>query len=149
MGFCLSLVAHFCLLLLICFQYWFVPETTANSKTEMQRLKAELKILSDHVFEHAPGIKIFFQGINSLCDQKVINVWVNNPAAQRCPFCLCTPNQMTEALMDPWLECQMTPEACGVLCLSILHFGLNSLNAILHIGYNQDLQEWSAFSRDP
>ena len=43
----------------------------------------------------------------------------------------------------------MTPEACGVICLSVLHFGLNSLNALLHISYNQDFQQWSAYSRDP
>ena len=43
---------------------------------------------------------------------------------------------------------KMTIENMKLICLSVLHFGINSLCCFIHVGYNQDFCKWSAWDKN-
>ena len=112
----------------------YVKETTEITKKEDDRLEAEINALTR--FEWTGGISVGYVAIKSMLDGKCCNVASGNNSSQRCPFCGAGPKDFNSLralfMADPNLLAQ--------LCLSILHFGLRSVDLIFNIGFNQDFK---------
>jgi hypothetical protein len=116
----------------ICFE----RETKDSIQTESFRLKEEVNELKPLVLIDNPKITISYKGLFTMIDGKVLNELTKNPASSSCPICHKTSRQMSNP------DQEFTPKP-GTLeyGASILHFGLRSFEAIVKIGYRQDVKK--------
>ena len=107
-----------------------VKENREFTQAEAKRLKEELKNIP--VLNITPNISVKLHAIFSMNDQKVISD-VLGIAYCRCPLCQLTGQGMTS--FDEIFD--LNPEALEMIVLSILHYGLRSLDFLLKIGYHK------------
>ena len=114
----------------------FERETKDSIQTESFRLKEEVKKLETLVLVDDPRVTVSYKGLFTMIDGKVLNELTKNPASSSCPLCHQTSRQMSNP------EGEFTPKP-GTLeyGASILHFGLRSFEAIVKIGYRQDVKK--------
>jgi hypothetical protein len=114
----------------------FERETKDSIQTESLRLKEEIKKLETLVLLEDPRVTVSYKGLFTMIDGKVLNELTKNPASSSCPLCHQTSRQMSNP------EGEFTPKP-GTLeyGASILHFGLRSFEAIVKIGYRQDVKK--------
>ena len=117
-------------------RHLYAQETTEIIKTENQRLKTEIESLSN--FEWTENVSVGFIGFNSMNDQKVVNAINDNNSSQKCPFCLCGMRDFNQI----GVIFRADPDALGQLCLSVLHFGIRSVEHIFKVGFNQDFERF-------
>ena len=124
-------------------RFWYVKETEETLREELNRLLEEREFLDD--LDLGGGIKVSYNGILSLLDQKALNALVGNRCAQRCPLCGLLPR---EYLQDGEINYEFFPGVISYLCLSILHFGLRTIENLLKIGYHKYFKQNSCYAKN-
>ena len=124
-------------------RFWYVKETEETLRQELNRLLEEREFLDDLDIDE--NIKVSYNGILSLLDQKALNALVGNRCAQRCPLCGLLPR---EYLRDGEINYQFFPGAISYLCLSILHFGLRTVENLLKIGYHKYFKQNCCYAKN-
>ena len=102
---------------------------------ENERLSAEIENLKSYIVSENPKISIFYSGLETLVDGKVVST-VTNGNTTRCNVCDATRSEMARN-EGPFITISDQRLSFG---LSPLHFGLRALEALLHIGYKQDVK---------
>ena len=115
-------------------RHLFKKESTEIIKEEDQRVKAEISNLSK--YNYTECVCVGYLGFQSMCDQKIVNAVNDNNSAQKCPFCLCGLKDFNQI----GLFFQANVDALAELCLSVLHFGINSVGHVFKVGFNQDFK---------
>ena len=115
----------------------FEIENKETIVTEHERLSAEIKHLDSYVVSEHPRISISYQGLETLVDGKVVSS-VTNGNTTRCNVCDATRSEMANN-EGPFIAVSDHRLSFG---LSPLHFGLRAFEALLHIGYKQDVKSF-------
>ena len=114
----------------------YEKETSDTIRVEATQLQSQADNLQPFSLPSNPQVKIFFKGLFTMIDGKVLNELTQNPAASSCPMCHKTYRQIAQP------EGDFTPKEGSLeFGASILHFGLRSFEAICHIGYRQDVRK--------
>ena len=118
-------------------QMVFEKETTATNEAEGERLMKEMNDLqaSPYIPKSFPNLSVKFKGFMTMVDGKVVNIMTKNPSTQRCPFCHVLQSQFNDPTAD-----FSTVEGALDFGLSVLHFGLRSMEFFLHAAYNMDFK---------
>jgi hypothetical protein len=116
---------------------------SAALNAEIARVKAELRDLQIYCLPANPMVQIEFHGLFTMVDGKVLNALTRNANSQACPICHARPNQMCNPSCP--LGDEFTPKE-GSLDYGVapLHFGIRTFEFFLHVGFNQDFQQWQA-----
>jgi hypothetical protein len=115
----------------------YEKESQDNIRTEASRLQAEVDNLTELVLMEEPKISVKYKGLFTMIDGKVLNELTHNCASSRCPICHQTSRQISNPDGD------FTPVPGSLeFGASTLHFGIRSLEALLKIGYRQDIKKF-------
>ena len=118
----------------------FEKETRETIKVEGLRLRTEL--LNLQPLQLTPNITIKYEGLLTLVDGKVIQQLMECPSSSSCPICMGTYRQIASQQGD------FSPkEGALQFGLSLLHFIIRAFEALLHIGYRQDIKKnWATLA---
>jgi hypothetical protein len=114
----------------------YEKETRDTIRIEGNQLQDQAQNLQPLTLPHSPNIKIFFKGLLTMVDGKVLQELTNSPASSSCPFCHKTYRQISRSDGD-----FVPKEGTLQFGASILHFGLRSFEALCHIAYRQDVKK--------
>ena len=123
-------------------RFWYVKETEETLRKEINRLLEEREFLDDLDIDE--DITVTFHGILSLLDQKALNALVGNRCAKRCPVCGLLPREY----MQDGVNYQLFPGVISYLCLSILHFGLRTVENLLKIGFHKYFKQNCCYEKN-
>ena len=124
-------------------RFWYIKESEDTLKEELNRLKEEEIFLDD--LDVDDGIKVTYNGILSLLDQKALNALVGNRCQKRCPLCGLLPR---EYMADGEIIYHLFPGAISYLCLSLLHFGLRTVENLLKIGFHKYFKQNCCYEKN-
>ena len=124
---------HFCRPIRVCFE----SESSTAILTEHQRLRTEVEQLEEYVVSEAPKVTVTYKGLETMVDGKVVSA-VTNRNTSCCPICDKGSSEMAKNIgpFDPVSEERLSFGA------SPLHFSLRTFEALLHIGYKQDIKKF-------
>jgi len=111
-------------------------ETKDSIRMETRRLRNESDHLQPFVLSDKPKVTVFFKGLFTLIDGKVLLELTNCSASSSCPVCHKTFREISMPTGD-----FVPKEGSLDYGASILHFGLRSFECICHIGYRQDVKK--------
>lgn len=111
-------------------------ETKETIRTEVAKLRQQVENLKPFIVSEDPPVKVSFHALFTMIDGKILQEVTNTPASSSCPICHKTYRQIAQPDGD------FEPEESNLqFGASILHFGLRAIEALLNIGYRQDVKK--------
>lgn len=111
-------------------------ETSDTIRVELDHLQQQVAELQAFSLPSQPTVKVFFNGLLTMIDGKVLNELMNNPASSSCPICHRTYRQIAKPDGD-----FVPKEGALEYGASVLHFGIRAFDALCAIGYRQDVKK--------